>query len=216
MTFFINKMKKHTLIKIWALASALMFSLSGATVSAMTPPEVVVQQTIDAALSELTQRREEFKADPAELYVAIERHLEPVVHFERLSKLVLAKNWRKASEEQRIEFIHYFKKTLLNTYSSALFEYSGEKIVYKPVADKYLGKDKVRVETEFVSNTGDRIPVIYSMSNRKDDKWRAYDIKIVMDGASTSLVQLYKSQYNSIVAKKGIEGLINDLKSKDQ
>jgi len=117
-------------------------------------------------------------SDKAKLYVAIEKHLEPAVHFERIAKLVMSKHWRKTTESQKIDFIHYFKKSLLSTYASALFEYSGEEIAFVPFKD--TGKDKVKVKTEFITTSGERIPIIYSMSNRKDDKWRAYDIKIVL------------------------------------
>lgn len=209
-----EKMEKRHFLKFLLTTLVASLTILFATASfAMTPPDQVVKQTISGALQELNQRREEFTADKNELYVAIERHLQPAVHFERISRLVMAKHWRKATKEQQIEFIHYFKKTLLNTYASAIFEYSGEEIIYKPYKNE--GKDKVKIVTEFVTQSSGRVPVIYSMSNRKDDKWRAYDIKIVLDGASTSLVQLYKSQFNSIIAKHGIQGMIDRLKQKN-
>ena len=53
------------------------------------------------------------------------------------------------------------------------------------------------------------------MSNRGDTRWRVYDIKIVTDGAATSLVQLYKAQYSSIIEAKGINGLLAQLKQRN-
>lgn len=194
------------------VTAGLVFIFSSSSF-AMTPPDEVVKQTIDGALQELKERRSEFETDKAELYVAIEKHLQPAINFERVSRLVMAKHWRKANKDQQVEFIHNFKKSLLNTYASAIFEYSGEEILYKPYKDN--GKDRVKVETAFVTQSGEKIPVIYSMSNRGDDSWRVYDIKIVLDGASTSLVQLYKSQFGSVIEKKGIQGLIDDLKQKN-
>lgn len=184
-----------------------------ANAAAMTAPDQVVKQTIDKALQELNERRDELANNRAELYATVERVLEPSIHFERVSKLVLAKHWRKASVAQKVEFTQQFKKSLLQTYASAVFDYSGEKIVYLPY--KADGKDKARIKTEFVTKAGKRIPVVYSMSNRKDTSWRMYDIKIITDGATTSLVQLYKAQYGSIIEAKGIDGLLAQLKEKN-
>ena len=199
---------------------ALLLVSSWVQAAAMTPPDQVVKQTISVALKELDARRAELIDDRAELYATVERVLEPAVNFERVSKLVLAKHWRKASAEQQQEFVAEFKKSLLKTYATAIFDYSGEKIVYLPFAG--IGKDKkgrdnykVKVETQFITQSGQRVPVIYSMTNRDDTQWRMYDIKIVTDGAATSLVQLYKSQYSSIIEAKGISGLLVDLKNKN-
>lgn len=181
--------------------------------AAMTAPDQVVKQTIDKALQELNDRRSELTNNRGELYATIERVLAPSIHFERVSKLVLAKHWKKASSAQQQEFIEQFKKSLLQTYATAVFDYSGEEINYLPyTAD---GKDKAKIKTEFITKTGKRVPVIYSMSNRNDNSWRMYDIKIVTDGAATSLVQLYKSQYGSIVEAEGIDGLLMKLKQKN-
>lgn len=187
--------------------------LSVANAMAATPPDQVVKQTISKALTELDDRRGELINDRAELYATIERILEPAIHFERVSKLVLAKHWRKANPEQKKEFIAEFKKSLLKTYATAVFDYAGEEIVYLPYTSD--GKDKAKIKTEFVTKAGTRIPVIYSMSNRDDTKWRMHDIKIITDGAATSLVQLYRTQYSSIVESKGIDGLLGLLKQKN-
>ena len=202
---------KSLLAAIFSFAAVL--SMAVANAAEMTPPDEVVKQTITKALTELDERRNELINDRAELYATIERILEPAIHFERVSKLVLAKHWRKANPEQKKEFISEFKKSLLKTYATAVFDYAGEEIVYLPYESD--GKDKAKIRTEFVTQAGVRIPVIYSMSNRDDTKWRMHDIKIITDGAATSLVQLYRAQYSSIIESKGIDGLLTLLKEKN-
>lgn len=196
---------------MFAILTALVMSVASA--SAMTPPDQVVKQTIDKALTELSDRRDELANNRVELYATIKRILEPSIHFERVSKLVLAKHWRKANDAQKKEFTEEFKKSLLKTYATAVFDYSGEEIVYLPYESD--GKDKAKIRTEFVTKAGSRIPVIYSMSNRDDTQWRMFDIKIITDGAATSLVQLYRAQYSSIIEAKGIDGLLTLLKQKN-
>lgn len=204
-------LSKNFFAAMFAVIAVWSMAISNAV--AMTAPDEVVKTTISKALKELNDRRGELANNRAELYATVERVLEPSIHFERVSKLVLAKHWRKASPAQQKEFTAEFKKSLLQTYATAVFDYSGEEIVYLPY--KSDGKDKAKIKTEFVTKAGNRIPVIYSMSNRGDKSWRMYDIKIITDGAATSLVQLYKSQYGSIIEAKGIDGLLTQLKQKN-
>ena len=57
----------------------------------------------------------------------------PRFDFVSMSKWVLGKHWKQASEEQRSEFIIQFKELLVRTYARALLEYSGQEIKYFPV-----------------------------------------------------------------------------------
>ena len=50
----------------------------------------------------------------------------PLFDFAYVSKLVLAKSWKSATETQRNEFAVEFKRLLIITYATALFQYTGE------------------------------------------------------------------------------------------
>ncbi len=204
---------RRLVISILTVSLFGLFSISAAVSAQMTPPDEVVKTTIQSALQQLEERRDELSKDNQKLYAAVEKVLQPAIHFERFSKLVLGKHWRKATADQKKEFVAQFKKSLLKTYATAIFEYSGETINYIPL--EYKGGDRVKVKTEFVTKSGSVVPVIYSMSNKDDDRWRVYDIKIITPETSTSLVQLYRSQYNSLIESKGLDGLISDLQKKN-
>lgn len=206
----ISPMKSFAVV---ALLGMLLNSVFTAAVANMTPPDQVIKEAIGQALQELETRRDELSADKDKLYQTINDVLQPVVHFERVSKLVLGKHWRKASDQQKQDFMQEFKQLLLRTYATAIFEYSGEKINFKPFKDS--GTDRVKVETEFVTKAGNPIPVIYSMSNKNDDRWRIYDVKIITPETATSLVQLYRSQYSGLIESRGFDGLIADLRAKN-
>jgi len=122
---------------------------------------------------------------------------------------ILAKNWRKASDAQRQDFVAQFQTFLMRSYATALLEYSGETVNYKdPVAK---GNDRVVVKAELVSNAGEIYPVNLYMSNRKDTRWRAYNIEV----AGINFVSSYRSTFGDIVSQKGIDGLLEDLKEKN-
>lgn len=59
--------------------------------------------------------------------------LEPRVDLNKISRLVLGKHWRKASEEQKTSFQKEFKGLLVNTYATAFKEFDEWTIHFIPM-----------------------------------------------------------------------------------
>lgn len=200
-------MKSFSIMNITAIL--LFASIFNGVAYAAPAPEQVVKETVNTIVTNIQQNRKEYKADNQKLYKMVESVLVPAVHVERMSQLILAKNWRKASDAQRQDFVAQFQTFLMRSYATALLEYSGEKVNYKdPVAK---GNDRVVVKAELVSNAGEIYPVNLYMSNRKDTRWRAYNIEV----AGINFVSSYRSTFGDIVSQKGIDGLLEDLKEKN-
>ena len=117
-----------------ALAHVLLIVLGAAlpTVHASQSPDLLVKETTDQVLGELSGNRDAMLADTALLYNMVDAIVLPHFDFERMSKLVLGKHWKSASDAQRMEFVGEFKALLVRTYATALFEYTNQKVVYKP------------------------------------------------------------------------------------
>ncbi len=193
----------------------LVIALVGATVplaaqEVMVPPDLVVIQATDEVLKAITDRRSELQADKAKLYALVHEIILPNMDFLRISRAILGKHWRTATPEQQQEFQQEFTALLIRTYATALFQYTDQKIVYKPLQVRD-GDDRASVRAEFVPNDGPRVPFSYSLTNRDDTRWRVYDIKI--DGVS--LVTNYRTSYGNIIQKDGIDGLIDALRNKN-
>jgi len=122
-----------------------------------------------------------------------------------MSQRTLATNWKKASTEQKKEFIGLFSKLIENTYIGRVEAYTDEKVDYP--GEKVKGKKAV-VETLILTASAD-IPVNYKVY-LKNDKWWVYDV--VIEGIS--LISNYRSSYQEIVKKDGFEGLIAKMKAK--
>ena len=128
-----------------------------------------------------------------------------------IARLVLGKHWRGATPLQRDSFAEEFKKLLIRTYATALFEYTGnEKMEIKPLRIKD-GDKRTTVQTRVILPGAPAVPVNYSFILAKSGDWKIYDIKI--DGIS--LVTTYRSTYGQIVQRKGLENLIAELKQKN-
>lgn len=166
-------------------------------------PDVLVKETTDKVLSELTSNRETLQTDVNQLYQMVDEIVLPHFDFTRMSKLVLGKHWKKASKKQRQQFQREFKSLLVRTYATALFEYTDQEIIYKPFRYKE-GSDRAVVKTEIVPGDGPNIPLDYALQKEADGVWRVYDVRI--DGIS--LVTNYRTAYGRFIESRGMDKLI--------
>lgn len=200
-------MKKLTI----ALLTAVFLGVASGAGAAAAPDELV-RQTTDKVLAELTAKRDALKADQSKLYALVDEIILPHFDFERMSRLVLGKYWRDATPEQQKQFMAEFKSLLVRTYATALFEYTGQKIVYKPFHDAQ-GDGNAVVKTEVQPSDGPAVPLHYSLAKSSDDgNWRVFDIRI--DGIS--LVTNYRTTYGRTIQRQGMDGLIASLTQKNQ
>jgi phospholipid transport system substrate-binding protein len=84
--------------------------------------------------------------------------------------------------------------------------YSGEKVVYEgDSVDKDFGVVKVKILT----TTNKEIPVEYRLRN-KSGTWLVYDLSV----EGISLINNYRSQFNSILVKSPFKDLLERLRAK--
>jgi phospholipid transport system substrate-binding protein len=200
-----------TLIKqVLAIATLVLFLANSAVGVAMNPDQLV-ESTINELIGELETRRGELEQDKDELYRMVEEVVVP--HFDLLviARLVLARHWRSATEQQRVEFAEQFKRLLIRTYATALFEYTGnEKMEVRPFRHKE-GERRARVETRVTLPDAQPVQVNYSFLLTDSDEWKIYDVEI----EGISLVTNYRSSYSQIIQDKGLDSLIEELARKN-
>lgn len=202
-----------TLKNISLLTFFLILSIiSIAPTHAMKAPEQVVKDTVDAIVTNIQANRAKYQADSNALYAMVEKTLVPALHVPRMANLILGKSTATSSSSaQKSAFAAEFQTFLMRSYASALLEYTGsEKVVYQPVK-LTSGMDKVTVRAELVAASGKRYEVNLFMSNRKDTQWRAYNLEV----AGINFISTYRATFAEIIAQKGIDGLIADLRQKN-
>jgi len=193
------------------LFMALFVFLGAAgTAAASLPPDELVKQTTNEVIAELEENRHKLENNPEKLYRMVDEIVLPHLDFERMSRYVLGKHWREASPGQQEAFIDEFKTLLVRTYATALFEYTGQDIHYKPFRQDE-GDNRALVQTEVRPQDGPAIPIDYALI-RNSEQWKVYDIKI--DGLS--LVTNYRAQYGRIIQSQGVDELIASLSAKNQ
>lgn len=177
----------------------------------VTDPQAMVECATERMLQSLKDNETQLEEDPTVIYGLVQDILMPNFDFEKMSKLALGKNWRKASTEQRDRFIEEFRLLLVRTYSTAMLEYTDEKINFLPFHGD-VAKKKVKVKMEILQTGGPSIPMALSMYLNKEEAWKVYDVKI--DGIS--LVTNYRSTFNTEIRNDGMDKLIDRLASRNE
>ena len=139
----------------------------------------------------------------------IERLADESFDFDRISKLVLARNWRKLSAEQRIAFIAEFRRHLSIIYGRRLNRFTKEEVLIGDSQDHPNGD--VTIKTKIIGGQADGIALDYRMRAR-DGNW--YAIDLIIEGIS--MISNFRSQVQEIVSTKGADGLIDALREKNE
>ncbi|MGB0618900.1 MAG: MlaC/ttg2D family ABC transporter substrate-binding protein [Myxococcota bacterium] len=131
-----------------------------------------------------------------------------IFDFTTMSKLVLARNWRKLDKEKRAEFVREFRTHLSRTYGTRLDNFSDIGVdVYGAQVEV---RNDVTVKSRVVGGQFDGSELAYRMRNRKEG-WKIIDV--VIEGVS--LVSNYRSQFATVLNGGTIDDLITKLKDKN-
>jgi phospholipid transport system substrate-binding protein len=179
-------------------------------VAATEAPDALVKRTAEEVLTIIKADKDIQAGDQEKLFVLAEEKILPNFNFDKVSRLVLGKNWTKATPEQKAAFQNEFKTLLLRTYATALSKFKNQTIEYKPlrIAD---GDTNANVKTLILQPGGQPIAVDYSLE-KQDDTWKVFDIVI----ESVSLVTNYRSQFAQEIRQNGLDTLIKKLADKNK
>jgi len=168
-------------------------------------PGQVVQTTSEQMLKVLRANRKMLDKDPDKIIGLVESIVVPQFDFVRISAWVLGKHWRTATPEQRGRFVQEFQSLMVNTYGTALLEYSDYKISYTPVRMKE-GDRVVMVRTNVDRVGSDAIDLDYRMFHGKEG-WKVFDILV----DNVSLVANYRTSFDQEIRESSMDALIDRL-----
>lgn len=197
-------------IKIRQIIASCVLAVVAFTATAADdhPAQTLVVESTTSLIDVLKEEGERIKSDKAFLDEQIATFVVPNVDFSTMTKLAVGKSWKQADEKQRVELVEEFKSLLLNTYTNALTEYSGESIEFQPFkAEKR--DDRAIVRSVFKQANGSSIPVQYKL--RDKEGWLIYDIEV----DQISLVTSYRTAFSNEIEKGGIDGLLQTMKDKN-
>ena len=174
-------------------------------------PDELVKRTAEDVLTIVKADKDIQSGNQEKLFALIEEKILPNFNFDKVSRLVLGKNWTKATPEQKTAFQSEFKSLLIRTYANALSKYKNQTIEYAPLR-MTDGVAKATVKTSILQPGGQPIAVNYSLEKQADATWKVYDI--VIEGVS--LVTNYRGQFAEEIRQNGLDSLIKKLADKNK
>jgi phospholipid transport system substrate-binding protein len=146
--------------------------------------------------------------DPTARQQAISALLDETVDLELIARLCLGRNWKTADEAQRSEYVALFRANVLAVLARRMSWYTGgEKFVV--TASRSAGEDAM-VASEIVYTTNDP-PLRIEWRVRGNDG-KPTIIDVLPEGVS--LVLTYRSEFDEVVAKGGMAGLLTELRNR--
>jgi phospholipid transport system substrate-binding protein len=141
-----------------------------------------------------------------------ENYAIPYFDFTRMTMLAVGNNWKNASAAQKTALASEFKTLLIRTYSGTMMQYKNAKVNVKNNPQSRNDGKIVVVSTEVTIPSQSKPVQMDYTTYPSGNRYLVYNVTI--EGAS--LVTVYRNQFNDIVAKKGVDGLIQELKNKNK
>jgi len=139
---------------------------------------------------------------------ALEQIGDELFDLDTVSRLVLAKNWRRLDAAQQAEFRREFRQLMISTYGRRIDEYGNQSV--QIVSERAEPRGDATVMTKVVGGKEKDYAVSYRLRPR-DGQWRFIDI--VVEGVS--IVSSYRSQFQELMSQGGPENLLAKIKEKN-
>jgi phospholipid transport system substrate-binding protein len=184
----------------------LLFMLSIALPSWAVEPMEAIKQTTEKILAIVTNPALKPPSQTAEKEKLIRQAVDERFDWEEMARRSLATHWAKRTPEERKEFVPLFSDLLERTYMKKVEDYSGEKVLYE---GETKNGDYAVVKVKIVTKQNKDILVEYRLK-KEGNNWLIYDVSIL----GVSLVNNYRTQFNSIISQSSYENLVKRLREK--
>lgn len=128
-----------------------------------------------------------------------------------IGKWVLGRHWRRATPEQREEYLKLFENMLLERYVDGFKDYSGESLE--------ISRTEKRQENDFIVHTmlkrpgGQPVEVSWRVGvGERDGKHIFKIVDIIVNGLSMALTQ--QKEFNSVISNNGnsVDSLLEKMR----
>ncbi len=213
---------KNSLHTTWMFLATLLLAGTAAVAAdaqetgTATDPQPIIADTINELIHRLEENREQIKQDDSIAYDISNELITPHIDFPRITRLIIGKHWRTASEEQRERLISEIKSLLVRSYVTAMASYTDEIISNKDRIQYYPsrykpGDRKASVRASVGISKGQTVDVRYQVYFTKG-KWKIYDIRI--EGISLAIT--YRSSFDETIKREGLDNLIEQLAERNR
>ena len=194
-------------VRVLVLASTV---LVGGIALAQEAPDQLVRNVTLEVVGVIAKDKEIQSGNTRKVIDLVEAKVLPHFNFASMTALAVGQNWAKATPEQKKRLSEEFRTLLVRTYASALSAYSDQKFDFRPLRAKPTDTE-VTVQVRIVQQGAQPVSLDYGMEKTASG-WKVYDVMV----GGISLVANYRSEFNNQIRDSGIDGLINNLQSKNR
>lgn len=168
-----------------------------------------VRRANDNVTALLKQKAEPGSEAEKRLAAEISTQLKGFLDVEELGQRALADHWKSLSAKQRKEYLGLLRELVEGNYIKAMRSNVSYEVRYLKEEEKE-GSRWVSTELQIQRNGRPEVMSVDYALRKDGDTWRAFDL--VTDGVG--LVENYRAQFNKIVAKEGVAGLLERMRKK--
>jgi phospholipid transport system substrate-binding protein len=181
--------------------------LGGAMAAASQTPVEVIESAVDELATALDGRRDVLAEDRDELYEIIDGILLPRFDRTYAARLVLARHWKTASDDQKRRFIDAYYTAMLQRYADGVLEFQEDQVEIMTFRGD-LSKPRVQAKTMVRLDDGSKVPVDYAFVNR-NDAWKIFDVTV----EGVSFVRNFRAELDSEIRESSLDAVIERLET---
>jgi len=171
-------------------------------------PGAVISDLGDKALAEIKKNASARPQMEANFKVLLETYFD----VPSISKFVLARYWRVATEAERVEFTKLFEQLVVQSYAARFSEYSGETFKITNVVKDQPDPGDAIVHTQIQAAGQEPVRADWRLKLLEGAHYRIVDVKI----EGVSMVQTFRDEFASVIRTNGgtVAGLNEALRKK--
>lgn len=170
-------------------------------------PQAMMEQVSQDLLRELDANRANYRKDPAQLRVLVDKFLLPHFDTDFAARRVLGKHWTTATPDQRKRFVEAFVNALMGDYGDAILEFTADRLKFVPFRGDPAATTAT-VRSLVKRSDGTEVPVNYTL-RATPAGWKAWDVTI----EGISYVKNFQTDFGAEITDKGLEHLIERLET---
>ena len=143
-------------------------------------------------------------------YAKLEPAVNKTFNLHDMGRLAIGPQWSKLSPDEQARLLDVFKRFTVASYAAQFNGYGGER--FEVGNEVPMQQGNLIVESKLIPGNGSAVSLNYLM-RKYGDRWQIIDVFV--DG-TLSEVSRRRSEFTSIIARDGIEGLIKVLEQKIQ
>lgn len=195
---------------LWAIFVALfVVAIGPRAFAAEGAPTATVRQANRTLTELLRKKAAPGSAEEKALAKEVTQKLAGFLDVDELGRRALKDHWDKLTDEQKKEFSKLLRELVEASYLKALRSQLEYDVAYVSESPKDSGVS-VATEVRSVKNGRKQTISIDYVLHQNQSAWRVFDL--VTDGVG--LVQNYRAQFNKVIAKEGISGLLERMRKK--